>query len=143
MALAYSLREHNQSWKRVRGSKQFHGGRSMQLGPFISHLYGRGSREWPESRTELSTLKPYLQHLLPPTSLHLLRVPQFSQTVAPAEIQVFKYRSSWVTFHIQNTTQGKQFYANRKSWLLVHVSQAPRDLCQGRKMTQWVKMLST
>lgn len=125
-ALAYSLREHNQSWKTecVAG-----GDRSLQLGPFISHLNRKGIREWPGIRAELSTLKPYLQNPLPPTSLHLPKVPQFSKTVALAQSQVFKYKSSWVTFHSQNTTQGKQYYANRKSWLLVHVSQAPRDLC--------------
>lgn len=34
-----------------------------------------------------------------------------------------------MTLQIQNTAQDKQYYANRKLWLLVHVSQASRDLC--------------
>lgn len=87
--MTYCLREHIN-----------HEGKYMAVGSFmvaevcswdfLSLILMEKETEWPESGAELSIVKSYPQNSLPLTSPYLLKVPQFSKTVASVEGQVFK-----------------------------------------------------
>lgn len=112
--LAYSLREYGQSWRSLhgRGSSIVVGVQSWDF--FFSFLkitsgWKRKQENGQEVGIDYQLSGPIFKTHFLQQSLHLLKFPQFSDMVAPAEGQVFKRGSSWVRFSIQNTTQGKQF----------------------------------
>lgn len=61
-----------------------------------------GDRRGSGGRLEPQVL--LLRHLLPPTKLRLLKVPQLPQTAPPSGDKVFNYTSLWGSFHTQTIT---------------------------------------
>lgn len=92
------------------------------VGKHSSEQYGgwnrmlRGSILNCNHETEKSVMrclpsKPTLSDILPPASLHLLKVSQCLQTTPPAGNKVCKYVSLWGTFLIQTTTHSMPVFS--------------------------------
>lgn len=64
-----------------------------------SCLSGTESREWTGSRTWLSNLKQHSQYPLSPVRLHLLKIPEPSETALPIGKQVFKLAEAFHSNH--------------------------------------------
>lgn len=100
-------------YNKMPSKRQLKGGKGLfwltVCGDSIHHhgwsycTYTQEAKHKQEMGQGYKTSRPPSSDRLPPARLCLLKAPQPSQTVPPAEDQVFKHASLWKAFYVQTT----------------------------------------